>query len=334
MRRGQRTKRATLAEAAAPANRHGPARAAAGERVRIDAPIQEPSMKTTPFRCALWAALAAAPAAAADMPAAWTRPVEPFRIAGNTWYLGSEGITVLLIRSDAGAVIIDAGVPGTLPALQRSLGKLGVAAQEIKLILTSHAHYDHVGALAALQEWTGARVLASADSAALLAAGGRGDLHFGDALPFAPVRVYDTLVDGEQVRLGALSLQLHLTPGHTPGSSTWTWTENSGAGTIAMVYADSLTAPGYRLLDHPQLPDLVATYRASFSRLRTLPCDLLLTPHPDASGLFERTGAGRRGGVAPVIDCAGYADRAERTLDEQIQTQRRAASAPAAGARD
>jgi metallo-beta-lactamase class B len=284
-------------------------------------------MKPSSLSCALLSVLVSTHAAGNEMPPAWPRPIEPFRIAGDTWYVGSEGITVLLIRGDAGAVIIDAGVPGALPALQRSLGRLDVAPGEIKLILTSHAHYDHVGALAALQEWTGARVLASADSAALLAAGGRGDLHFGDELTFPPVRVDDTLADGEEVRLGTLRLQLHLTPGHTPGSSTWAWTEHDGPRAIDMVYADSLTAPGYRLLDHPRLPGLVDTYRASFARLRSLPCDLLITPHPEASGLFERVGPGRGEDDAPQgIDCAGYADRGERNLDEQIQAQRRAAA--------
>lgn len=284
-------------------------------------------MKARFLCCALLSVLSAAPADASGMPPAWTQPIEPFRIAGDTWYVGSEGITVLLIRGDAGSVIIDAGVPGALPQLQHSLAKLGVAPDEIKLILTSHAHNDHVGALAALQEWTGARVLASAGSASLLAAGGRGDLHFGDDLPFPPVRVDDTLSDGENVSLGELSLQLHLTAGHTPGSSTWSWTERDGGREIAMVYADSLTAPGYRLLDHPQLPDLVDTYRATFARVRNLRCDLLITPHPEASALFERVGPARtKGDAHEATTCLRYADRAERNLDEQIQTQRRAAA--------
>ena len=293
-------------------------------------------MKTRFTCCALLAMLATNSAGAGEMPAAWTRPIEPFRIAGDTWYVGSEGIAVLLIRGDAGSVIMDAGVPGALPALQRSLAKLGVAPDEIKLILTSHAHNDHVGALASLQQWTGARVLASAGSASLLAAGGRGDLHFGDDLTYPPVRVDDTLSDGEEVTLGELSLQLHLTPGHTPGSSTWTWKERDGTREIAMVYADSLTAPGYRLLDHPQLPDLVGTYRASFARLRTLPCDLLITPHPEFSGLFERvgrTGPVTRDEARQTTVCTRYADRAERRLDEQIESQQRAATGSAGDAR-
>lgn len=284
-------------------------------------------LTTTLLHAVLATAVAAGPAnpVAAAAPEAWTRAVAPFRIAGETWYVGTEGITVLLVRGPQGAVLFDAGMPESLPALQRNLATLGVEPREIKLILTSHAHFDHVGALAALQAWTGARVLASADSAALLAAGGRGDLHFGDDLPYPPLAVDDTLVDGETVRWGARSFRLHLTPGHTPGSSSWSWTEPGEGGGTRMVYADSLTAPGYRLLDHPRRPGLVDEFRASFATIRGLRCDVLVTPHPDASDLFERidrSASGTTGAKPDGHGCARYADRAERALEAQIRGQR------------
>jgi metallo-beta-lactamase class B len=283
---------------------------------------------TTTLRHALLAAVAAAAApasAAAAVPDAWTRPIAPFRIAGDTWYVGTEGITVLLVRGAQGSVLFDAGMPEALPALKRNLATLGVAPHDIKLILTSHAHVDHVGAIAALQAWTGARVLASADSAGLLAAGGRGDLHFGDDLPYPPLAVSGTVVDGESVRLGERSFRMHHTPGHTPGSSSWSWTEPGESGDLQLVYADSLTAPGYRLLEHPRRPGLVAEYRASFDTLRGLDCDVLVTPHPEASGLFDRVDREAAGASRAKVDasgCARYADLAERALEAQIEVQR------------
>lgn len=254
---------------------------------------------------------------------AWDAPHAPFRILGNTWYVGTGGITVLLVRGESGAVLFDTGVASALPVVLANLETVDVDPREIKLILTSHAHHDHVGALSELQRRTGARVLVSAESARLLAAGGRGDLHFGDTIPYAPVTVDDTVLDGESVTLGELSFTAHLTPGHTPGSTTWTWTERSDGKDIAIVFADSLTAPGYRLLDHPKRPQLVDEFRASFEVLRTLPCDVLLTPHPQASDLFARTEKPQddASGLIDPEGCRRYANRAERSLDEQIATQ-------------
>lgn len=261
---------------------------------------------------------------AAANAAGWDSPHAPFRIVGNTWYVGSGGISMVLVRGDEGSILIDAAVPGAVPNFQKALKTLGLEPGEIKLILTSHAHIDHVGALAELKSLTGARVLASADSAVMLAEGGRTDLHF-KPMPFPPVSVDGTIVDGETIRLGTLELTAHLTPGHTPGSTSWTWTERGEDGPVRVVYADSITAPGYRLIDHPQRPNLIEEFRVSFARIAGLPCDLLITPHPEASNLFERIQK------TPVVDaerargstCKGYAQRASDNLDRQIADQRK-----------
>jgi metallo-beta-lactamase class B len=278
---------------------------------------------------ALLLTLGTAQAIAADdgIPPGWYAPEAPFRIAGNTWYVGSHGISMVLIRGDEGAILLDAGVPQAMSNFRDALKALDIAPNQIKLILTSHAHFDHIGALADLKTLTGARVLASAESAVALADGGRTDLHFREPMPFAPVVVDGTVVDGETIHLGELAITAHLTPGHTPGSTTWTWTETGDAGPISMVYADSVTAPGYRLIDHPQRPQLVDEFRATFARIAALPCDLLITPHPEASNLFERvrnqpvTDAERARGST----CKGYAARASESLDRQIAEQRKQA---------
>ncbi len=261
----------------------------------------------------------------------WSTPREPFRLVGNTWYVGTQGITVLLIRGEQGSVLIDAAVPDSAPTILASLAALDVAPEEIKLILTSHAHDDHVGSIAALAARTGARVVTTPESAAQIAAGGRGDLHFGDASSYPPMTVDGTLTDGQTLRLGELEFTAHRTPGHTPGSTTWTWKERQDGRELSVLYADSITAPGYRLLDHPKLPDLVDQFRATFETLRRLPCDVLVTPHPDAWSLFERVeGVAKESETASetsatLVDptaCRRYADRAEKALDAQIESQR------------
>ena len=277
-----------------------------------------------PLRFAL-IPLACFVASIAEADPSWHAPHAPFRIAGNTWYVGTEGVSVLLVRGEAGAVLIDTGTDAAQAVVLANLATIGVDPDEIKLILTSHAHQDHIGALEQWRMRTGARVLVSAESGRLLSAGGRGDLHFGDTLPYPSVTIDDTLVDGETVTLGELSFTAQLTPGHTPGSTTWTWIEREEDRDLAMVYADSLAAPGYDLIAHPRRPQLSEEFRASFARLRELRCDVLITPHPQASDLFAR--ADRATEPEALIDpqgCRRYADRAERTLERQIATQRAA----------
>jgi metallo-beta-lactamase class B len=260
----------------------------------------------------------------------WSQPREPFRVAGDTWYVGTEGISVLLLRGDAGAILIDGGLAEAAPLVIANLERLGVAPGDVKLLLSSHAHNDHAGGLAALREWSGARVLASADSAVQLAAGGKDDLHFGDSGTYPPVVVDDTLADGETVRLGSLALTAHITPGHTPGSTSWTWSEQHEGQVVQLVYADSITAPGYQLVGHPRRPQLLADFRGTFATLRALRCDLLMTPHPEASDLFSRVSSAA--GAPPLINpkgCRAYADRAERALVERLARQQQEAK-PAA----
>jgi metallo-beta-lactamase class B len=274
----------------------------------------------------LIAALSALPVATnGAAPPEWSQARAPFRIVGDTWYVGTEGISVLLIRGNEGAVLVDAAVSDAVPVIRANLETIGVDPSEIKLIITSHAHYDHVGGLARLKALTGARVVASAESAMLLAAGGRNDLHFGDDLAFDPVVVDATLQDGETITLGDIALTAHLTPGHTPGSTTWHWRQQVGERRIDVVYADSLTAPGYQLIDHPRRPGLIEEFRSSFERIRALPCDLLVTPHPQASELFERQlGAEERGqGVAANPGaCRDYAERASQAFERQVLAER------------
>lgn len=253
-----------------------------------------------------------------EVPDPWITPVEPLRIADNTWQIGTAGLSAILLKGSEGAILIDGGMPQATDHLLTNMRALGVEPTDLKLILHSHAHADHAGPLAAIQRATGARVVSNAESAALLARGGADDIHFGDALLFPPVQVDRLLRDGEEVVLGDLRLTVDFVPGHTPGSMAWTWRDRRDGKDVNIAYVDSLSAPGYQLINNPRYPRIVEDYRFTFARVRELPCDLLLTPHPGASG-WEFTGKAvqRR-----QTSCRTYADEAEKSLDGQLAAER------------
>jgi metallo-beta-lactamase class B len=251
---------------------------------------------------------------------AWRQPVVPFQIADSTWYIGTEGLTALLIRTPEGAVLIDGGMPQASDMLLRRMRELGVQPQDLKLVLYSHAHGDHAGPIAAIRRATGARVVSNAESAALLARGGSNDLHFGDGILYPPAQADRLVMDGELVELGGLRFVAHFTPGHTPGSISWTWNDVRNGKPVRIAYVDSLSAPDYRLVDNPRYPHIVDDYRRSFATVRALPCDLLITPHPDASGW---TPGNTHAPHAVPVTCRDFADKAEKKFDAQLAAQRK-----------
>src|SRR5690606_15121892 len=243
----------------------------------------------------------------------WRQPVEPRQVADHTWRIGTEGIHALLVKTDAGAVLIDGGMPQAAGMLLAQMRGLGIEPGDLKLILHSQAHGDHVGPLAALKRATGARMVSNAESALLLSAGGSDDLHFGDQILYPPVHADRIVHDREVVELGGLRFTVHFMPGHTPGSMAWTWTDARDGQSLHVAYVDSLSAPGYRLVNNPRIPRLVDDYRRSFDVFRALLCDLLLVP---------QVAAGLREGEATPPSCREYADDAERALDAQLAKQR------------
>lgn len=250
----------------------------------------------------------------------WRQPIAPVRIADNSWYIGTANLSAILVKTPAGAVLIDGGMPQAADMLLQHMAELGVAPDDLKLMLLSQAHADHVGPFAEIRRRTGARVVTNAESAVLLARGGSDDIHFGDAIVFPPVQVDRLLLDNEVVELGGMRLTVHFMPGHTPGSMAWTWSDRDGDRDVRIAYADSLSAPGYQLIGNPRYPRIVEDYRRSFEVVRALPCDLLLTPHPGASGRnFTDPSASR------PMGCIAYADAAERSFEAQLAAERQAA---------
>lgn len=245
----------------------------------------------------------------------WLQPMAPLQIADHTWQIGTEDLTALLVQTADGAVLLDGGMPQMAGHLLDNMKARGVAAQDLRLILLSHAHADHAGPVAELKRRTGAKVVANAESAALLARGGSNDLHFGDSITFPPVSTDRIIMDGEVVNVGGIAFTAHFMPGHTPGSTAWTWTDTRDGKPVRIAYADSLSAPGYQLQGNARYPRLVQDYRRSFAMVRGLPCDLLLTPHPGASNWNYAAGSNAS---EKVLSCKAYADAAEKKFDAQL----------------
>ncbi len=239
---------------------------------------------------------------------ALNQPVEPFRIFGNLYYVGASDVTSFLVATDQGLILIDGGFVETAPQIRDHIARLGFSPRDVKILLNSHAHYDHAGGLSQLKAWTGARLLATAGDAPLLAAGGHGDPFFGDRLVFPPVAADHLLHDGEAVTLGRATLVAHLTPGHTRGCTTWTMQVAEGGRTYDVVFVGSTSVlPGYRLLDHPTYPGIAEDYARTFATLAALPCDVFLGSHASFYDGAEKARRLRAGATPnPFIDPQGY----------------------------
>jgi metallo-beta-lactamase class B len=264
-------------------------------------------------------------------PAEWTQAQAPFRVFGNTYYVGTRGLSSILITSNAGHVLIDGAMRQSATVIVDNIRALGFRAADVKLILNSHIHYDHAGGIGLLQRLTGARVAASPSSAAVLKSGRSGpdDPQYGLVRPIDTVPDVQVIVDGAVLRVGSLSVQGYFTAGHTRGGTSWTWRSCEGARCVNIVYADSMTpvsADGFKFSDNQTYPQAVADFRKSIAFLRTTPCDLLLTPHPDATGLWSRVAkrdAGDEDGLIERGHCVRYANRAENGLRARLAREQR-----------
>ncbi len=245
-----------------------------------------------------WIAVAlaglAAPAIAADPPA-WSAPAEPFRIADNIYYVGTKGLSAYLIVSSDGAILLDATQDRNAPLIERNIRRVGVPLSRVKLIVNNHAHEDHAGALARIKRATGARLLASAgDRWALEHGTSRGDADYAPRR-YPPVKVDRVVRDGEVVRLGNVALTAHLTPGHTPGCTSWSMTAPDGGTMRRVLFPCSISVAGNRLVGNRAYPGIVGDFRATFAKLGAMRADIVLTSHPEAADVVER-GAKKRAG--------------------------------------
>jgi len=259
----------------------------------------------------------AAWAAQCDDDSGWDDPGPAFKVYGNTYYVGTCGIASILITGDDGHVLIDSGTDKGAELVVANIRALGFDPADVKVLLMTHEHGDHVGGIARLQQVTGAKLLASPAAAEALTSGKatKDDPQFESDPGFKPAQVSEQVEDGVPVTLGNLSLTPVFTPGHTPGATSWQWRSCEGSECRAIAYIDSLSpvsSDTYRFSDHA---DYLAAFRSSVTHLTELDCDILLTPHPSASGMRERLATGALGDGS---GCKAYAADRGKLLDERL----------------
>ena len=249
----------------------------------------------------------------------WSDPAPPAHVFANVYMVGTCGIVSLLVTSPKGHILIDGATAEAAPFIADNIRNLGFQPTDVKYLVSSHEHLDHVGGLAALKGITGARMLARAEARKSLETGisDPTDPQLAILPPFAGIKVDQIVHDGETITLGPIKLTAIATPGHAPGGTSWTWKSCAGATCHQFVFADSLgavSADGYRFTDHPAY---VAVLRSTMKRVAELkPCDVLIAPHPAQSRFFERLS-----GKEPLSDpagCANYAQAAMERLNARL----------------
>ncbi|NHZ40338.1 subclass B3 metallo-beta-lactamase [Massilia aquatica] len=260
----------------------------------------------------------------------WNQPQQPFQIVANTYYVGPRGLSAVLITGEQGHILLDGALPQSAPLIIGNIKTLGFRIEDVKLIVNSHAHDDHAGGIARLQRASGATVAASAAGAQALRAGlvGPDDPQYKANGPdrFPRVAQVTEVADGAILRVGPLAIQAHMTPGHTPGSTTWTWQSCEPKRCLDVVYADSLnpiSQDGFRFSGSATMPERVRSFRASIDKVAALKCDVLISVHPGFSDLLEKH-AERSAAGNPFIDpgaCRAYAANAGQRLNRRLASE-------------
>ena len=256
----------------------------------------------------------------------WNLPLDPFRIYGNTWYVGTDGLSSILIETDAGLILIDGGLPQSAALIEASIRKLGFDAREISAILLSHAHFDHAGGIAALQRLSGASVYASGNAGKALSTGTLQDndpQFMNTSMPssFPPVSKVEAVGNGEIVTIGAVEIRAVHTPGHTPGGVTWTWQSCVLSTCYDIVYADSLSAvsaAGFHFSGGQAEKNL----KESAAIISALDCDIFLSPHPFFFGMHEKLE--RRDDGNPFVNdvaCMMYTENSLGWLQQRLRAE-------------
>ena len=260
----------------------------------------------------------------------WNAPQAPLRVFANSYYVGTFGLSSVLITSDGGHILVDGGLTQSAPLIEANIRALGFQLRDVRLILNSHEHYDHAAGIAALQRASGARVAASPAAARAFQQGyptpEDPQYESGRKLAYPPVAKVETIADGATLKVGSLSITAHFTPGHTPGATSWSWRSCEGSRCANIVYSDSLTAVSDDGFKFTGRPGLVDTFRRSITRVEQLPCDIVIPPHPGFINLKDKAARMKaRPDVNPFVDpnaCRTFAAAARKRLEARIAEER------------
>jgi metallo-beta-lactamase class B len=254
----------------------------------------------------------------AQNPAEWTEPFPPYQVAGNIYYVGSKGLAAFLITTPQGHILINSNLESSVPQIQASVEKLGFHFSDVKILLISHAHFDHCAGSAKLKELTGARYMVMDADVPVVESGGKRDFQYGGSkdMWYPAAKVDRVLHDDDQVRLADTVLVAHLTPGHTKGTTTWTMKVSDGGKIRDVVIVGSPNVnPGYKLVHNAAYPNIAQDYERTFRVLNALRCDLFLGAHGSYYDMEAKVARLKPGHANPFIDPDGYqryvADREE-----------------------
>jgi len=264
-------------------------------------------MRCAPIALMVLLSVGARPASAQN--AEWTEPFSPFHIAGNLYYVGSKGLANYLITTPQGHILINSDLEANVPLIRASVEKLGFKFNDIKILLISHAHWDHDAASATILKATGAKYMVMDGDVPVVESGGKTDFQYGNTPGnlYPPTKVDRVLHDGDEVKLGDAVLTAHLTPGHTKGCTTWTMKVSEGGQTYNVVIVGSPNVnPGYKLVNNAQYPTIANDYQRMFTVLKSLPCDIFLGAHGGYFDMEAKYTRMTKGGSNPFIDSAGY----------------------------
>lgn len=264
----------------------------------------------------------------------WTQPTPPVRIVGPIHYVGTADLGVYLITTPAGHILLDGALAESAPLIEQSIRTLGFRVEDIKILLISQAHFDHVASLAHFKQKTGAQVLVMKGDDTLLASGGKNDYLFAnvDAAHYAPVKADRVLNDGDTVTLGDVTLTARLTPGHTPGTTTWTTTVMEKGKPFRVVFPGSLSVnPGTRFVNNPSYPGIADDFRRAFAVEAALSPEIFLAAHASAFDLAGKRVKAEKEGVTAWMDGDGYRRLiAGKKADFEALVAKEKAAAPSA----
>ena len=257
----------------------------------------------------------------------WNQPFPPHRVAGNLYYVGTNDLGCYLVATKAGHILINTGLEQSVPLIRESVEKLGFRFADIRILLTSQAHYDHVAGHALARKLSGAKVFVMQGDEGVVRDGGASDFYYADQMRYAPCPVDRVLADGDRVELGGTTLIAHRTAGHTKGCTTWTMTATEDGKPLHVVIVGGVSVnPGFRLVGNTKYPSIADDFAATFRTLAGLDCDVFLGAHGGYYGLADKYARSRTEGWKAFVDPAGYrafVARSERAFQEKLRAQQK-----------